>query len=139
MVSGMGEAGAELLGRRGGLHLLHDSAAFIGQFYDKLCHAFDPLFSLIGQGRWFAFDPCFKGNSVSVHPTNEDLFAGTPVQNRRGIAWERSLFPITCKPSMDIPGSYLPGGNILFLPGRQDCLWDPGSVAKTADRGMGNR
>ena len=42
VVPGMGEAGAELLGGGRGLHLLHDSAAFIGQFYDKLCHALIP-------------------------------------------------------------------------------------------------
>ncbi len=39
VVAGMGKAGAQLLGRRGGLHLLHDSAALIGQLDDKLCHA----------------------------------------------------------------------------------------------------
>ena len=35
VIAGMGEAGAQFLGGRGGLHLLHDSAAFIGQFYDE--------------------------------------------------------------------------------------------------------
>ena len=40
MVAGVGEAGAQLIGSRGGLHLLLYAAAFIGQFDDEFCHAF---------------------------------------------------------------------------------------------------
>lgn len=38
---------------------------------------------------------------------------------------------------MDVPSLYLPGKISFFSPGDNVCLWDPGSVAKTADRGMG--
>ena len=77
VIAGMGEAGAQLLGGGRGLHLLHHSAAFIGQLDDKLCHALIPGSPDL-PGRWFA---CIPGKRVSALDSRIDAHLARSVHS----------------------------------------------------------